>query len=1024
VAKLVIKISLLCILLVIFSIQGTTKIEQTNQIQPNQRQIKNDELSRNFSLNPDFGKIPLYFIPNKGQVNEKALFYAKASKYTLWLTKEGLVFDSKRRIKRESTKSKRQNPREINNHENYKYDRDVSRLVFVKADRSLEIIPLDSTAHKANYFIGKDKSKWQTNIQTSSAVLYKELYPYIDLKVYGIEQQIEYDFVVKPGGEVSDISFEYKNVEKTRIDEEGNLVISTGFGELKHSKPVCYQVVREERIEITAAFKRIENNIYGFNIEEYNKDYDLIIDPVVLIYSTYFGGSYADEVNDIAVDSDGAVYVTGRTFSSDFPIKNPLKGTKVGITDIFITKINPSGTALVFSTHFGGSQTECGLGMAVDSKGDVYVTGVTQSTDFPTKNPIQDTNTGGNSDAFIIKMNSSGNSLIYSTYLGGSDSECARDIAVNLEGMACVTGETKSADYPTKKPIQSKLAGDEDAFIAKVNSKGSAFIYSTYLGGSLGDGGGSIAVDSEGAAYVTGSTGSRNFPTENPLQKKSAGSNDAFITKINSSGSDFIYSTYLGGSLSDGGNGIAVDSEGAAYVTGSTGSENFPTENPLQKKIAGSRDAFITKINSSGSNFIYSTYLGGSLNDTGNGIAVDSAGVAYLLGKTESSDFPTQNPIQKKNAGHNDVFIAKVSSKGSNLVFSTYLGGSDWDESESIALDTAGAAYITGWTLSSDFPTRNPVQGINSGGEDVFISKIELSDRIRIVSWNILDYPDMNQEPREEYFRSLIDVLNPDILVVQEMASAAGASQFLKEVLNPKKPKLYKAASFFDGPDTDNALFYKKAMFRIVSRQQIPTSFRDITEYKVKIKKGEAKGTTFKVYSVHFSEGAGAKKKRENEALTLRTYLDGLVPDELFLVCGTFNMLSSTEKAFKILTGNEVNNNGRLIDPLNKTGKWHDKSKHKRIHTESTRKAKFGGGADGGLDDRYDMFLISYGMVENEELIYSDGSCCVFGNDGKHLNKAVDKPKNKAVSPEIAEALCQASDHLPVIIDLIPVAKE
>jgi endonuclease/exonuclease/phosphatase family metal-dependent hydrolase len=213
-------------------------------------------------------------------------------------------------------------------------------------------------------------------------------------------------------------------------------------------------------------------------------------------------------------------------------------------------------------------------------------------------------------------------------------------------------------------------------------------------------------------------------------------------------------------------------------------------------------------------------------------------------------------------------------------------------------------------------------------------------------------------------------------------------------------------------------------MIKIISRQQIPTSYRDVTEYKMKIKKGTAKGIKFKVYSVHFSEGAGAKKKRENEALTLRTYLDGLLPEELFLVCGSFNMMSSTEKAFKILTGNQANNNGRLMDPIHKKGRWHDKTKNRPIHTESTRKSKFGGGKGGGLNDRFDMVLISYGLEEGEELIYKQRSYSVFGNDGKHLNKAVNKPKNKDVSADIADALYMASDHLPVIIDLLPLEKE
>jgi endonuclease/exonuclease/phosphatase family metal-dependent hydrolase len=529
-------------------------------------------------------------------------------------------------------------------------------------------------------------------------------------------------------------------------------------------------------------------------------------------------------------------------------------------------------------------------------------------------------------------------------------------------------------------------------------------------------------VDFEGAAYVTGHTASSKFPTKNPIQDSRAGS---FITKINNSGSALVYSTYLGGTNTDQAYAIAVDSKGAAYVTGWTESSDFPTKNPFQKSLKGERDVYITKISSSGEKILYSTYLGGSIEEWPDDIAVDSEGAAYVIGNTYSEDFPLMNPIQSSKPGPgSDAFVTKMSPSGNVLVYSTYLSGSESADGHGIAVDAKGTVYVTGKTSSTDFPLKNPLQKKNEGEGDVFVAKLSSFEGIRVVSWNILDYPDMNEEPREEYFHNLLNVLNPDILVVQEMASATGVSQFLKEVLNPKKPKLYKAASFFDGPDTDNALFYKKAMIKIISRQQIPTSFRDITEYKMKIKKGTAKGTKFKIYSVHFTEGAGAKKKRENEALTLRTYLDGLLPDELFFVCGSFNMLSSTEKAFKILTGNQANNNGRLMDPIHKTDKWHDKSKHRRIHTESTRKSKFGGGSGGGLDDRFDMILISYGLEENEQLIYSEGSCSVFGNDGKHLNKAVNKPANKVVSPEIAEALYKSSDHLPVIIDLKPLAKK
>jgi len=337
--KPILRVSVLFVLSMLLSIQGSTSFEQGKRIQFIQTQFSNQESHLNLNLNPDFGKIPLYFIQNEGQVDEKALFYAKTSRYTLWLTEEGLVFDSSRRIKKESAESKRLSPRDMNGPEDFSYDRNVSRLVFLNANRNPEVIPMDDTEHKVNYFIGNDESEWQTNIQTSRAVLYKELYPNIDLKVYGMEKQIEYDFVVKPGGQVSDIAFEYKDVEKTRIDNESNLIVDTEFGEIKHAKPVCYQVIKGERVEIQAGFMEIGDDHYGFKLKGYNRNYELIIDPVVLVYSTYLGGSGEDWGYGIAVDSEGAAYVTGYTTSFDFPTKNPIQGYNAGANDVFIAKI-------------------------------------------------------------------------------------------------------------------------------------------------------------------------------------------------------------------------------------------------------------------------------------------------------------------------------------------------------------------------------------------------------------------------------------------------------------------------------------------------------------------------------------------------------------------------------------------------------------------------------------------------------------------------------------------------------------
>jgi len=275
--KIILRASFLFAFFVFLSLQGlvnfeTIALHSTNQV------MNPQEIPTNLNVSPDYGRIPLYFIPNEGQVDDRALFYAKTSRYTLWLTEEGLVFDSTRRIKKESTESIRQNPRGINNPEDVKYDRDVSRLVFLNANRNPEVVPMDDTEHRVNYFIGNDESKWRSDIQTSRAVLYKELYPNIDLKVYGIEKQIEYDFVVKPGGEVSDIIFEYQNIEKTRLDKEGNLAIKTKFGELEHTKPVCYQVIEGERVEIKTEFMKIGDNNYGFKVKGYNRTSPTFVD--------------------------------------------------------------------------------------------------------------------------------------------------------------------------------------------------------------------------------------------------------------------------------------------------------------------------------------------------------------------------------------------------------------------------------------------------------------------------------------------------------------------------------------------------------------------------------------------------------------------------------------------------------------------------------------------------------------------------------------------------------------------------
>ena len=699
------------------------------------------------AVKPDlnFGKFPLYFIFNKGQVNEKAKFYARASRYTLWLTKEGLVFDSIKKEREKEEPGKFHSKFKIQNSKLIK--RDVSRLIFLNANKNPEIIAIEESKLKVNYFIGNDKSKWHCDVPTSQAVLYKSLYKNIDLKVYGIEKQIEYDWIVKPGANPEDIRFEYKNVKETRIDEEGNLLIETDFGELMHKRPVSYQEIRMEhgawameemggRKDVEVKFKKIAGNTYGFEVGEYDKDAELIIDPVVLAYSTYLGGNAHDYRCGIAVDSSGYAYVTGETTSTDFPTLNQYQ-TDQGDFDAFVTKIDTTqsgASSLIYSTYLGGGSRDFGYGIAVDHSGNAFMTGSTQSTDFPTRNQYQTFQ--GNYDVFVTKIDTTqtgASSLIYSTYLGGGSLEWGYGIAVDNSENVYVTGYTEGTDFPTRKQYQTDR-GNTDAFFTKIDttqSGASSLIYSTYLGGDNGDEAYGIAMDSIGYVYVVGKTSSTDFPTLDQFQTDQGGE-DAFVTKIDTTQSglsSLIYSTYLGGNQDDVGRGIAVDSSGNAYVTGWTHSTDFPTMSQYQTFQGGDYDVFVTKIDttqSGASSLLYSTYLGGSHNETGRGISLDNSGNVYVTGGTGSSNFPTLNQYQT-NQGWADAFITKLDttqSGFSSLIYSTYLGGGGTDGGFGIAVDSSGNAFVTGDTWSTDFPILNQYQTDLKSNYDAFVTKL------------------------------------------------------------------------------------------------------------------------------------------------------------------------------------------------------------------------------------------------------------------------------------------------------------
>jgi Abnormal spindle-like microcephaly-assoc'd, ASPM-SPD-2-Hydin/Beta-propeller repeat len=647
------------------------------------------------------------FEVNQGQTDEHVNFVARGGGYTLFLTPNAAVLKLRGAGKRPDAPEA------------------VLRMNLAGANRSPEISGLAKLVGKSNYFIGNDPKKWRTDVPNYGRVRYRDAYPGVDLVYYGNQQQLEYDFVVAPGADprviALDLAVGFNRKARLEIAANGDLVVPTPGGEVRFHKPIVYQSDdRSVRHAIGGRWSLRGANRAGFEVASYDARKALIIDPV-LSYSTYLAGSGNDDAQGVAVDSAGNTYVTGGAASLNFPTRNPLQPTNRGKTDTFVTKLDPTGSTLVYSTYLGGSGFDSPYGMTVDAFGNAYVGGSTGSTDFPTTpGAFQRTCSGGCvhgiSDLFVTKLNATGSALVYSTYLGGTGTErFLQGIAVDSVGHTYVTGWTTSSDFPTTPgAFQTKLRGSVAAFVTEFDPSGSTLVYSTYLSGSGSDYGAGLVLDSSGNAYVSGYTSSTDFPiTPGAFQRTSGGGFDAFVTKVNPSGSALVYSTYLGGTDTENANTIALDASRNAYITGFTCSANYPiTPGAFQTSYKASSctnlggNVFVTALNSTGSALIYSTFLGGTGIDVAFAIALDSTNVAYITGRTDSADFPmTPGAFQTASGGGIDVFVTELSATGSALVYSTFLGGSQSESAYAIALDGSGGLYLAGRTLSPNFPT-------------------------------------------------------------------------------------------------------------------------------------------------------------------------------------------------------------------------------------------------------------------------------------------------------------------------------
>jgi hypothetical protein len=696
-----------------------------------------------------YGQLPIRFEPNRGQFDPRVRFAARGDRSSLFLTQnEAVLALSGSRHKAVF----------------------ALRMSFagVAPNAQPAIRGLDPVNSATNYFLGSDPLRWITNVPTFSKVEYEKIYPGVGLVFYqtGTLKQpglLEYDFNVAPGADPSQIRLAFAGQDKIETAVNGDLLLRTGSGELLLKSPVIYQEqptgAQSHRASISGEYFLASNNEVGFRLGPYNKNLPLVIDPA-LVYSTFLGGTVSDQVNAIAVDSQGEAFVTGKTTSPDFPVTSgTVQSGLRGPANAFVAKLNAAGSQLVYSTYLGGSNGtgDSGQAIAVDSDGNAYIAGVATSTNFPTVNSIQAALRSSAGNAFVAELDPNGAGLLYSTYLGGTGStgDQANGIAVDASGNAYVVGTTSSTNFPTQAPFQSTLKSSvSNVFVSKVTVGGGALIFSTYLGGSgaQGDLGAAIALGPKDDIFVDGSTSSTDFPvTAAAYQATLQGTNfNAFLTRFNTSGASLAYSTFLGGgSGATNAYGLAVDSKPDAYLTGSTLASNFPaTSGAFQLALAGTAgNAFVSKIDpetASTAGLIYSAFLGGSTatapGDVGRAVAVDGGGNASVTGVATSANFPvTPGAFQSTlhSAGGN-AFVTRLNPAGKTLLYSTYLGGSNalGDEGFGIAVDSAGGAYIGGRTASANFPVTSGVPQPQflaaSGDSNGFVTKVSVSSIISI----------------------------------------------------------------------------------------------------------------------------------------------------------------------------------------------------------------------------------------------------------------------------------------------------
>jgi len=644
-------------------------------------------------------RIPLEFEPNLGRSDPGARYLGRGNGMTLMFFPDGVLFAA--------------GPA-------------AARLRFVDANPRPRIVASDRRRGSSHYLLGDDPRAWRSDVPRFATLRYVGVYPGIDVVFRDNGAGTEYDFVVAPGSDPGRIRLALDGADELRLGASGERVATYGPQRMSQRAPVVFQEVGSRRVAVDGSWKLHPDGSVGFEVGPYDPTRELVVDPVVE-FATYVGGNGIDQIEGIAVDDEGYIFLVGRTFSVNFPVESPLDSNLSGSSDVFVTKMDPSGRHLIFSTYLGGSGSENGLGIALGPTGDVYVGGTTDSTDFPTVSPLQNSLAGG-LDAFVTRLDPTGSVVELSTYLGSSGGDGLGGLSVDRLGAMYVSGLVQGADFPvTMGVFQSTYGGGGDVYVTKIGNAGN-LEYSSYLGGTGFDTGGANAIDSDGDLYVAGGTDSTDFPVQNALDDTYGGGNrDGFVARIShvplTTGATLEWSTYLGGSESDSALAIALDASRNVHVAGSSGSVDFPVDDDLDSTLDGFNDGFATKLDPTGTSILYSTFLGGSSSESVRSLALDRFGQAHLAGDTTSADFPVLSAVQPALAGGQDDFVLKLTIAG-DIVWSTYVGGSDFEGLPTLALDDRGGVLVGGQTSSSDFPTQRALDTVLSGPSDAFVVKL------------------------------------------------------------------------------------------------------------------------------------------------------------------------------------------------------------------------------------------------------------------------------------------------------------